>query len=931
MRKLFLVDLMSVFFKSHMAMERHHLTTGDGLVVSGINGVMLTLARLIKSERPQALVVTTDTKAPTFRHTLYPKYKANRPPMPDEMAAQLPILFELLELAGLPAMAREGWEADDLLGTCARQARELGWEVFVLTADKDLMQIVQPGVFLFNPQKGGEVDLVGEERVREKFGVAPSQVVDVLALMGDSSDNVPGVPGVGPKTAADLVGRHGDLDGVYAHLEELGTKAVRAKLDSNKELAYLSKELVTIDCHAPCEFHPDTLPAPAWDSPAFLKRLGELGLRMALGAFSSLGGLGAVREGTREEEPPSASTTPPTRVEQRYVTVATRPEVEALALRLAEECGPGGAPCAFDLETTGLDAHACAIVGFSFSWVEGEAFYVPARLSDGAGPGAGGGLFETMDAREDLDWTLERLRPWFEDAACPKLGQNAKYDINVLAAHGVAVRGVVFDTMLASYVLRPAGRRHDLDSLSLQHLGLTKIPTEALIGSGAKQISMADVPLERIAQYACEDADCVRRLWPLLERELDEQQVLELYRRIDLPMLEVLARMEQEGVVVDAAQLRGLSAELALRMADLEKDIHNLAGEVFNLNSPKQLATILFDKLHLKPGRKTASGWSTDVDELERLAQEDALPRLLLDYRQLAKLKGTYSDALPLMVNARTGRVHTNFNQTIAATGRLSSTDPNLQNIPVRSEWGRRIRRAFVAAGPDRVLIDADYSQIELRLLAHISGDEELCGAFRDGADIHTRTAAAIFHVAESAVDSDMRRQAKVVNFGVIYGMGAFALAGNLSIPQKEAKRFIEDYFALYRGVKEWSTALIEDARERGFVENIFGRRRSLPDLKSANRQLREGTERIAVNTPIQGSAADLIKLAMLRIHARLDSDLKGLRMISQVHDELIFDAPREEAPRLMAAIRREMEDVVPLRVPLVAEPSMGDNWLDAK
>ncbi len=932
MRKLFLIDLMSVFFKSHMALERHHLRTGDGLVVSGINGVLLTLARLIKSERPDALVVTTDTAAPTFRHGLYPKYKANRPPMPDEMAAQLPILFELLELAGLPAMRREGWEADDLLGTCARQARELGWEVFVLTADKDLMQIVQPGVFLFNPQKGGEVDLVGEDRVREKFGVGPDQVIEVLALMGDSSDNVPGVPGVGPKTAADLVGRHGTLEGVFANLEELGTKAVRAKLEANQELAYLSRQLVTIDCHAPCEFQPEKLPAPAWDSPAFLKRLGDLGLRMALSAFSNLSGGRASATGVEEGAAPGNVPVPLVRTQpRRYHTVATRPEVEALASRLWKECGPGGAPCAFDLETTGLDAHACAIVGFSFAWVEGEAWYIPARLVDGAGQGAGGGLFETQEAREDLDWTLTLLRPWFEDAACPKLGQNAKYDTNVLAAHGVTVRGVVFDTMLASYVLRPAGRRHDLDSLSLQHLGMTKIPTEALIGSGAKQISMADVPLERIAEYACEDADCVRQLWPLLKRELEEQKLLELYARIDLPMLEVLARMEQCGVQVDGAQLRELSAQLATRMAELESEIHAMAGEAFNLNSPRQLATILFEKLGLKPGRKTASGWSTDVDELERLAKEDALPRLLLDYRQLAKLKGTYSDALPLLVNGRTGRVHTNFNQTIAATGRLSSTDPNLQNIPVRTEWGRRIRRAFVASGPDRVLIDVDYSQIELRLLAHISGDTELCGAFRDGADIHTRTAAAMFHVAESAVDSDMRRQAKVVNFGVIYGMGAFALAGNLGISQKEAKHFIDNYFDLYRGVKDWSTALIEEARERGFVENIFGRRRSLPDLRSANRQLREGTERIAVNTPIQGSAADLIKLAMLAIHHRLDSDLQGLRMISQVHDELLFDAPRDDAPRLMAAIRQEMEGVVPLRVPLVAEPSMGLNWLEAK
>ncbi len=929
MRKLFLVDLMSVFFKSHMALERRHLTTGDGLIVSGIHGVLLTLARILKSERPDGLAIMTDTPAPTFRHKLYPAYKANRPPMPPEMAAQLPHLYELLALAGLPAHKHEGWEADDLLGTCVDRARATGWDVFVVTADKDLMQLVGPGVSLFNPQKGGEIDLVGVERVREKFGVRPDQVVDVLALMGDSSDNVPGVPGVGPKTAAELVSKHGDLDGVYAHLDEMGTKSVRAKLEANRELAYLSKELVIIDRHAPCAFDPEQLPEPGWTSAPFLQKLGELGLRSAMLQFAALGGTARLEPGgpalLADMPLPAAPAQP-----RAYHCAATRPEVLALAARLRAETGPGR-PAAFDLETTDLDAHACRIVGFSFSWEPGVAWYVPARLKDGAGAGMGGGLFETDAAAAELAWVLEQLRPWYEDAAFPKLGQNAKYDLNVLAAHGVTARGTVFDTMLASYVLRPAGRKHDLDSLSLQYLGLTKIPTEALIGSGAKQISMADVPLETISEYAGEDADCVFRLWPLLEESLREAGLLELYRRIDLPMLEVLARMEQVGVQVDVGLLRNLSAELAEKLATLEREIHELAGETFNLNSPKQLAGILFDKRGLKPGRKTASGWSTDVDELERLAQVDDLPRQLLDYRQLAKLKGTYSDALPLMVNPRTGRVHTNFNQTIAATGRLSSTDPNLQNIPVRSEWGRRIRKAFTAPGPDFVLIDADYSQIELRLLAHISEDAELVRAFREGADIHTRTAAAIFHVDEAAVDSEMRRQAKVVNFGVIYGMGAFALAGNLGIPMGEAKRFIEDYFALYKGVWDWTRQVIESARERGYVENLFGRRRYLPDLLSQNRQLREGTERIAVNTPIQGSAADLIKLAMMKIDVRLATDLAGLKMISQVHDELLFEAPRARAAFFVEEIRREMETVVPLAVPLLAEPGIGENWLDAK
>lgn len=920
MKKLFLVDLMSLFFKSHMAMERHHLTTGDGLVISGVNGVLQILLRILRSEDPAALLIATDTPGPTFRHELYPAYKAHRPPMPAEMVAQLPILYELLEAAGLPVVKDTRYEADDLLASLALKARAEGWECYVVTADKDLMQIVGDGVFLYNTKKGGEIDLVGVDRVREKFGVGPEQVVDVLALMGDSSDNVPGVPGVGPKTAADLISRYGDLDGVYAHLEDLGKKAVRAKLEDNRELAYLSKKLVTIDVDAPLPADPDRLRLPDWDTPALRKRLLDLGLR---GVLRQLGEPAA-------SAGPAATAGGGEPLPRDYRGVRDRAGVEAFVERLERATLQEGLACAFDLETTGLDPLNCRIVGFSFSWKEGEAWYLPARLPGAEEDAPGTGDLFAAVAADDLDWVLGKLKAWYENPSAKKLGQNAKYDVNVLSQYGVVVKGVVFDTMLASYVLRPSGRGHDLDTLSLHYLGLEKIPTSALIGSGAKQISMAEVPFETIREYACEDADAVRRLWPLLAAELEEAGQTGLFTDIDLPTMDMLCRVEQEGIRVDVAPLEELSKELQRRLDELEGEIHELAGEAFNLNSPKQLSQILFEKLRLKPGRKTSTGYSTDERELERLAADDPLPRQLLEYRQLAKIKGTYADSLPRLVNPRTGRVHTSFNQTIAATGRLSSTDPNLQNIPVRSEIGRRIRAAFVPQDADHVLIDADYSQIELRVLAHISGDRALGEAFREGADIHARTAAAIFGLDERDVDPEMRRQAKVVNFGVIYGMGAYALAGNLGLPVAEAKRFIDEYFRVYEGVKSWAEATIEAARERGWVANLFGRRRYLPDISSDNRQLRENTERIAVNTPIQGSAADLIKVAMIRLD-RLAAETPGLRMLLQVHDELLFEAPRDKAEAWLPVIRREMEGAAELSVPLVAEPAIGDSWLSAK
>ena len=918
MKRLFLIDLMSQFFRSHMALDRNPMTTGDGLVVSGIHGVLRALLRIQQIEEPDAIVICTDTAQPTFRHELFPEYKGHRPPMPEAMSAQIPILYEMLELAGMKPLALPGYEADDLLATLALRARDAGWEVFIVSSDKDLMQMVGENLYLYRTGNRGEVNLVGPEGVREKFKVEPAQVIDVLALMGDASDNVPGVPGIGEKTASSLISTYGNLDAVYENLEDLGKKAIRRYLEENREAAYLSRQLVTIDARVPVDFSLESAGLPRWDAPGLSDILMRLSFRGMMEDLSRL---------KKTPTAPDGDAAPA--VTRDYHLVPDRAAFAAFLDRLIEATAPGPAQklCSFDTETTGLDSLDCELVGFSFSWQPGEAWYVPARFS--AAESIQTGLFEP-DANPDLDWIVERLRPWFEDAARPKCGQNCKYDINVLSQLGIVVRGVVFDTMLASFVLKPSGRQHNLDALALHYLNVRKIPTSELIGSGRKQISMREVPLEKISEYACEDADTTLQLVALLEKELREAGLEELFRTIDMPTMDLLCRVEQAGVCIDSSALAVMSGELAESITELEHRIHEMAGESFNLNSPSQLAHILFEKFKLKPGKKTQSGFSTDVRELERLAKEDPLPREILNYRQLAKLKSTYVDSLPRLVNRRTGRIHTSFNQTIAATGRLSSTDPNLQNIPIRTELGKRLRGAFVSGHADRVLIDADYSQIELRVLAHISGDEELTRSYRNGEDIHCRTAAAIFSVSPDAVDEEQRRMAKVVNFGVIYGMGAYALAGNLEIPMKEAAGFIEQYFELYHGVRSWVDRTLEETRRLGYVSNLFGRRRYLPEITSDNRVLRENTERIAMNTPIQGSAADLIKLAMIRLDQRIRTELPDLRMISQVHDELLFEAPREKAVEYTAIVKQEMESAIALNVPLVAEANWGDSWREA-
>ncbi len=915
MKQLFIIDLMAQFFRSHMAMERNPLTTGDGMIVSGIHGVLRALLRIQTIEEPESILVVTDCKEPTFRHELYPDYKGTRPKMPEEMAAQIPLLYEILALMGMDPLRLPGFEADDIMATIALKARDAGREVFIVSSDKDLMQVVGENLYLYKTGRKGEVILVGPEGVREKFGVRPDQVIDVLALMGDSSDNVPGVPRVGEKTAGKLISEYETLEGVYENLEDHGKKALRRYLEENRELAFLSRQLVTIDCEVPGDWPIESVQLPNWGAPGLSDKLLDLGLRSILEESRRLQHKVDSAAGTESAAPS---------LKQDYHCVGGRKAFAAFLekLRAATDPEGGNRLCAFDLETTGLDPLDCEIVGFSFAWEEGEAWYLPVLCPDAD-------RLELEDP-PSLPEILAELKPWFENPRIRKCGQNAKYDINVLSLQDVHVEGVEFDSMLASFVLRPSGRQHGLDALSLHYFDYRKMPTSELIGSGRKQISMADVPLEKITFYAAEDADFTLRLVSPLLKELEEAGLDGLFREIDMQVMAVLCRMEQEGVSLDREELATMSAELEEKLADLESEIHDMAGEQFNLNSPRQLATILFEKLHLKPGKKTKSGYSTDVRELERLAKTEPLPARLLDYRQLSKLKSTYVDALPQMLNRRSGRIHTNFNQTIAATGRLSSTEPNLQNIPIRTELGKRIRSAFVTRDRNHVLIDADYSQIELRVLAHVSQDPELLASYNENADLHSRTAAKIFGVEEELVSEEMRRKAKAINFGVIYGMGAFALGGHLEIPVKEAASFISAYFELYSGVRQWIDGTLEKAREDGFVSNLFGRRRYLPEINSDNRQLREATERIATNTPIQGSAADLIKKAMLRLDRRIREDVPELRMISQVHDELLFEAPRERAEELAGLVQHEMEHAVELKVPLVAEAHIGDNWREA-
>ena len=917
MKTLFLVDATALAYRGHFALLRNPLVSTKGVNTSAVKIFTDKVLDIIDKEKPDLMALVFDHPTPTFRHAKFPEYKATREKMPDEMHDALDFIDRVVSGLGVPVLSVPGFEADDVIGTLARRGEQQGCEVKIVSGDKDFAQLVTDRVKIWNPFAGGHrtsttsgAVILGPKEVEEKFGVPPSRIRDLLALMGDASDNIPGVPGVGDKTARSLIERFGSLDAVLARANEVEQKRVRENLLAHASDARLSYELVTISTDVPVGVEPVALalskPRNEVLAPAFQElEFRELSRRFSVDARS----------------------------DPHVHRLASKPEeLDALIRELekAEEF-------AFDLETTSLRPLEADIVGMSFSWKPNEATYVPAKEVPATGSGGkGSAQFSLFAFQLDFKQNLAKLRHLLEDPERKKGGQNVKYDMLVLGQQGVVVRGISFDTLLESYLLDPSARQRNLDELALRYLNYKKIPTESLIGSGKRARTMDNTPEHEVAAYASEDADITLRLHRLFAPQIREQGLAELYQEVELPLMHVLLKLERTGVKVDTSVLKGLAGELDKKIADLEKECFELAGEAFNLGSPKQLAALLFEKLeiHKKAGirlKKTATGAaSTDTEILEELAEHHPLPAKILEHRSYQKLKGTYVDALPQLVNKSTGRVHTSFNQAVAATGRLSSSDPNLQNIPIRTPEGKRIRGAFIAGEPGWLILSADYSQIELRLLAHLSGDEGLREAFRAGEDIHRATAARIFDKKPEEVTSELRGRAKVINFGIVYGMGASRLARETGMPYGEALEFIEAYFKKYPSVKTYLDSQIDHARKKGYVETVLKRKRLLPEIWSTNRQVQMTAERIATNTPIQGSAADLIKVAMIRIDARLEAEKLPARMLLQVHDELVFEVEASSAERLAKLVTEEMARAVVLEVPLKVDVGWGKSWMEA-
>ena len=894
-----LVDGSSYVYRAFHALPM--LTTSEGRNTGAVRGVISMLRRLLKDYPESPVAVVFDAKGKTFRDDIYPEYKAHRPPMPDELREQIEPIHEIVKAMGLPFICEPGVEADDVIGTLARLASEQGRDVVVSTGDKDMAQLVNAHTTLVNTMTETVMD---EEGVEKKFGVPPSLIIDFLALMGDKVDNIPGVPGVGEKTALALLQGLGGIDAIYAALDKVaelsfrGAKTMGAKLDAEKDNAYLSYQLATIKTDVELEYTPDQLHNADPDRDTLVEWFTRMEFR---GWLEELLG-----EGDAE---------PATALDVDYQIVSAQAELDTWLEKL------GTAELfAFDTETTSLDYMEARIVGVSFAIEPGEAAYVPLAHDYLGAPD-----------QLDRDAVLAQLKPLLEDESRPKVGQNLKYDASVLANHDITLRGIAFDTMLESYVLDSTATRHDMDSLALKYLGQKTIHFEDIAGKGAKQLTFNQVKVEDAGPYAAEDADITlrlhRALWPKLEAEPGLRGV---FTDIELPLVPVLSRIERQGALLSPELLGRQSEELGKRLVELQARAHELAGQEFNLGSPKQLGQILFEKLELPVIKKTPKGApSTAEDVLVELALDYPLPKVLLEYRSLSKLKSTYTDKLPEMINPSTGRVHTSYHQAVTATGRLSSSDPNLQNIPIRTEEGRRIRQAFIAP-KGYSIVAADYSQIELRIMAHLSGDAGLLEAFRAGQDVHRATAAEVFEVDVQEVSGDQRRKAKAINFGLIYGMSAFGLAKQLHLGRNEAQQYIDRYFERYPGVQDYMDRTRALAKEQGYVETLFGRRLYLPEINARNKMRVQAAERTAINAPMQGTAADIIKRAMLSVDAWLQRGSADARMIMQVHDELVFEVAASEVEDVSTEICGMMSAAAELSVPLLVEAGAGDNWDEA-
>jgi DNA polymerase-1 len=929
-RTLVLVDGSSYLYRAFHALPP--LTNSKGEPTGAVLGVLNMLLKLVKEQDPALIGVVFDAPGKTFRDDLFAAYKANRPPMPDDLRAQVTPLIDAVQALGLPLLRIEGVEADDVIGTLAQRAAAEGLKVLISTGDKDMAQLVSERISLVNTMTNSSLDRAG---VKVKFDVYPEQIIDYLALVGDSSDNIPGVPKVGPKTAAKWLNEYRTLANLVAHQDEIEGKVGESLRAHQGDLA-LSRQLATIDCAVTLPMAPQELVRGEPDADKLREIYTRLELRALLKQLpatspTSVGevahGAGEGPEGMPAPQPSPAragerAITSPTSVGEGWGEAGRNYDCVLTAAQFAHWLKDlsHAELFAFDTETTSLDYMQAEIVGVSFCIKPGHAAYVPLAHTYAGAP-------DQLN-REDV---LGRLKPLLEDPQRAKLGHHLKYDAHVLRNHGIELRGMKFDSMLESYVLNSTATRHDLDSTARLYLGVETIHYEDVAGKGAKQLKFNDVPVDKAAEYSAEDSDVSLRLHRTLWRQLQALPSLaKLYQEIEQPLVPVLLDMEHLGVLIDPVMLRKQSQELAKSLVELERRAHEVAGQTFNVDSPKQLQEVLFGKLGLPVKRKTATGQpSTAEDVLEELAAEYELPRVILEYRGLAKLRSTYTEKLPGQVNPRTGRVHTSYHQAIAATGRLSSTDPNLQNIPIRTPEGRRIRQAFVPP-PGHVIMAADYSQIELRIMAHLSGDASLLKAFAEDRDIHQATAAEVFGVAPSGVTSDQRRAAKAINFGLIYGMSAFGLARQLGIERGAAQRYVDLYFERYPGVKRYMDETRATAREQGYVETVFGRRLYLPEIRSPNAQMRQYAERSAINAPMQGTAADIIKRAMITVHGWLGQASVGARLVMQVHDELVLEVRADAVDKVRQGLADRMTAAAELRVPLKVETGVGANWDEA-
>ena len=883
-KTIYLIDGSSYIYRAYHAVR--HLSTSQGLPTNAIFGFTNMLLKLLSEHNPEYMAMAFDAKGPTFRHEMYDAYKANRPPMPEDLVVQIPYIKQVVEGMNIASLELPGYEADDIIGTLVRTAEGKTFKVVMVSGDKDFKQLISTSVSMWDPMRDRTIDY---ESLKEEFGLEPSQWVDVMALAGDTSDNIPGVPGIGEKTAVQLIQAFGTMERLFQSLDKVTKKKVRENLARFHDQAVLSRRLVAINTEVPLSIKVSTFKISAPDS----QKLAELFRRLE---FRKLQERFPIQRALSKKD---------------YQAIVNDEALKSLIHELEK------AKCfALDLETTAKDPMKASIVGISFAHRPNEAVYIPLRHSAGR--------------QLDPEKTLARLKPLLEDVHLTKVGQNIKYDWIVLKRSGIDLKGVIFDTMVASYLLNPTRRAHNLEMIASEYLDYKMITYEEVTRSGKHQVGFDQVPIQDAVPYACEDADITLMACQVLGPKLHEGGLGSLFQEVEMPLIPVLLDMEMSGICVDRARLQSISKDFERQLHQIQERTYAIAGEEFNIQSHQQLGRILFEKLNLPIQKKTKkkTGYSTDVEVLTILSAQHELPALVLQYRSLAKLKSTYADALVDLIHPETQRTHTSYNQTVTATGRLSSSAPNLQNIPVRTEEGRKVRAAFVPR-EGWTMLSADYSQIELRLLAHYSHDPILMEAFEQDEDIHTRTAAEVFQLFPSMITSEMRRQAKVINFGIIYGMGPFRLARELGISHKMAKTYIEHYFATYAGVKQFIEETIQEARKVGKVTTLLGRQRWLPDISSKNRTAREFAERTAVNTPLQGTAADLIKLAMIQVHQALNQKSLRAKMLLQVHDELVFEVPPEEVERMRELVRSIMEGVYELRVPLKVDVKTGPNWAE--